>query len=85
MGKNDSAKSGTLTNVNIGENNFCTSILDDSEIVECSVVIEDEECCFLPFEHKGENPLDLVKMQEEQLKDKALHERAAKHPDIYAK
>ena len=62
-----------------------TSILDDPEIVECLAVLEDEECCFLPFEHKGENPLDLEKMQEEQLKDKLLQERAAKSPDIYVK
>ena len=83
LGKNDSTKPGTLTNVNIGEENFCTSILDDPDIVECLDALENEECYFLPFEHNGDNPLDLERMQEEQLRDKTIQCMKNKYPDQY--
>ena len=51
VGKNDSDKNGNFSNVKIGES-FCTSFLDDPEIVECLAVLENEECCFYPLNTK---------------------------------
>ena len=82
VGKNDNAKNGIFSNVNIGES-FCTSFLSDPEIVDCLAVLEDKECCFLPFEYEGESPLDLENIREEQLNDKVLQRHIQKFPDLY--
>ena len=82
VGKNDNAKNGIFSNVNTGES-FCTSLLADPEIVDCLAVLEDEECCFLPFEYKGESPLDLEKIREEQLNDADLQDRIQRLPEVF--
>ena len=51
--------------------------------MDCLAVLEDEECCFLPFEYKGDNLLDLNKIREAQLEDTKLQERIQKVPNVY--
>ena len=51
--------------------------------MDCLAVLEDEECCFLPFDYEGESPIDLEKLREEQLNDDGLQRRIQKFPDLY--
>ena len=46
-------------------------------------VLENKECCFLPFEYKGESPLNLEKIREEQLNNTELQNHIQKSLDVY--